>query len=187
VPTYHGGDEGPVTRTTVAVGATVTASSYTNPAVGTYYASPISSNGATVVFGYASQVTGQLNGRDAVSGTGVSYCTGVFTYVVTSANTILSATSSTRLSAPAGPAIQTVSTYSPIAVTAVFTPKSPASPAPSDPGPLPLVVSNFELVGCVALSSNYDSFELVENSTMMSIPRCIRNCESHAYAGLFDT
>jgi hypothetical protein len=52
--------------------------------------------------------------------------------------------------------------------------------------PLPTSVNGFSLVGCVASTDGYQGFELRENSTAMSLGRCVSDCVEFAYAGTFD-
>jgi hypothetical protein len=82
---------------------------------------------------------------------------------------------------------QSVVLSSTVAASASSTSTTASNNATSTTSPLPASVNSFSLVGCVASADGYQGFQLRENTTAMSIGRCVSNCVEFAYAGTFDT
>ena len=74
-----------------------------------------------------------------------------------------------------------------VAASASSTSTTAPNNATSTTSPLPASVNGFSLVGCVASTDGYQGFQLRENTTAMSLGRCVSDCVEFAYAGIFDT
>jgi hypothetical protein len=98
-----------------------------------------------------------------------------------------SSSQSSSVSAQTAFTVQVVASLSSTAVSASSIVPSTSISLPATTATLPAAIGSFELVGCVGSSNSYEGFQLSDNSNMMSVDRCVSDCRSFSYAGIFNT
>lgn len=104
--------------------------------------------------------------------TGSNSTLGVFPTGIMSQNTTDDSTSTTT---------KTATTTTTITVTPTFTP-APESNVPANPAQ----IGNYAYLGCFGSSTGFQTFNFTQESSQMTIERCIDACAGIRYAGLFE-